>query len=230
MPREYAVVFLILAGLVLVFPFGLGGWAWVLVWPAASLAAVAVAYAGVGPAVFGKRPAGTLRPANVVLLLPFLLLAWSVWHALRLVSRTPRWNEVSPGLFIGRRALPGGLPEGTALVIDLTAEFAEPRGVRTAAMYRSLPMLDAAGPTDAARFREVVAEAAGFGGVVFVHCANGHGRSATFAAAVLLARGLASDVRSAVALVRAARPPARPGRAQLAALRKLVGESTDPGR
>jgi hypothetical protein len=226
MPREYAIVFLILAGLTLVFPIGLGGWVWMLAWPAASFAAVAIAYAGAGPAVFGKRPDGTLRPANVLPLLPYLLLTWSVWHTLRLVSRGPRWNEVAPGLFIGRRALPGGLPEGTGLVIDLTAEFAEPRAVRTAADYRSLPMLDAAGPTDADRFGEVVAEAAGFADVVFVHCANGHGRSATFAAAVLIARGLAADVKSAVKLVRAARPPARPSRVQLAALRKLVGEES----
>lgn len=233
MPRLYAVVFLILAGLTLVFPLGLGGWAWALVWPAVSFTAVAVAYAGAGPTVFGKRPDGTLRPANVLLLLPFLVLTWVVWHALRLVSRAPRWNEVAPGLFIGRRALPGRLPDGTGLVIDLTAEFAESRGVRTAAVYRSVPMLDAAGPTDTVRFREAVADAAGFAGVVFVHCANGHGRSATFAAAVLLARGRASDVKSATKLVRAARPPARPSRAQMASLRKLVAESllcADQGR
>src|SRR4051812_34991400 len=61
MPRPYAAVFLILAGLTALLPLGLGGWAWVLAWPAASLVGVAAAYAGAGPAVFGKRPDGTMR-------------------------------------------------------------------------------------------------------------------------------------------------------------------------
>jgi protein-tyrosine phosphatase len=111
-------------------------------------------------------------------------------------------------LYAGRRVLASELPPGVALVIDLTAEFPEPRGVRTGRAYRSLPVLDAGLPDEAA-FREAVKAAAACPGAVYVHCAQGRGRTGLFVAAVLLARGLATTSAEAVARVRACRPGVR---------------------
>lgn len=53
---------------------------------------------------------------------------------------------------------------------------------------------------------------------VYIHCAHGHGRSATLMAAAFLAQGLARDAAEAVALMRSERPLVRLNRRQLAAL------------
>ncbi|HUR54414.1 MAG TPA: dual specificity protein phosphatase family protein [Gemmataceae bacterium] len=215
----YAVVFLLLAGLLLAVAVGVGGWAWVLLWPVVSLAVVAAGYGLVGPRVFGKRRDGTLPAQNVALLFPLLQLLWAIWHVQRAVSRDPAWHEVAPGLLLGRRVLARERPEA-GLVIDLTSEFTEPRAVRSLPGYRCLPTLDASAPHDLARFREVVAEVAAFDGRVFVHCANGRGRSAVFAAAVLVARGM--ELKEALKTVRAGRTSVRLNRVQLSWLRRVA--------
>lgn len=199
----------------------LGGWGWLLLWPAAGFFLVAAAYAGVGPRVFGKRPDGSLRPANLGLLLPFFLFAWGVWHLQRLMSRSPAWHEVAPGVYLARRLLPGEVPAGVRLVVDLTAEFPEPAGVRAGRDYRSLPTLDGFAP-DESRLRALVAELTAHPGPVLVHCANGSGRSGTVVAAVLVARGLAADARTAVAMVRAVRGGVRLKPAQRRALERVI--------
>jgi protein-tyrosine phosphatase len=219
----YAVVFLILAAYLVGLAVLLGGSAWALLWPAVAFAVVAIGYGGAGPRVFGKRPDGRLRWANLVALLPFFLFTWGVWHLLRLVSREPVWNELAPGVFLGRRVLAHELPPDIGLVIDLTAEFIEPHGVRSGRAYRSLPVLDAGLP-DVKRLAELAREAAGFAGRVYVHCAQGHGRTGLFAAAVLLARGAARDAGEAIRLVKAARPNVRLKPAQRRALEQLSVE------
>lgn len=210
---RYAVVFGLLAVLLLGYAAALGGWAWLLAWPAASFLAVAVAYAGAGPRLLGKRPDGRIASWAVALHLPFFLLTWGVWHTLRVLSRQPVANEVVPGLWVGRRPLPRELPPDVTLVVDLTGEFRELAGIRAGRTYLCLPTLDAMAP-DLDDLRRAVAEVANWPGGVYVHCASGHGRTGMFAVALLLARGLAPDVPAAVAMLRAARPRVRLNAAQ----------------
>ncbi|MFP2931680.1 hypothetical protein ACLESO_42155 [Pyxidicoccus sp. 3LG] len=140
---KYASVFALFAVLLAFLATRLGGVWPLLLWPAASFGVVALAYAGVGPRVFGKQPDGRLRPWALAALLPYLLLTWATWHLARKLSREPAYAEVAPGLLVGRRLLPGELPPGTGAVLDLTSEFAEPEAIRTACRYVSLPILDA---------------------------------------------------------------------------------------
>src|SRR5688500_5133902 len=123
---KYAVVFGLLAVVLAGYAVALEGLAWLLLWPALSFLVVATAYAGVGPKLLGKRPDGRIAWWALVLHLPYFLLTWGVWHAQRRVDRGPAVNEVAPGLWIGRRALPNELPPGVTLVVDLTGEFHEP--------------------------------------------------------------------------------------------------------
>jgi protein-tyrosine phosphatase len=217
----YAVVFLLLAAYLVFAAAELDGWGWLLLWPAAAFAAAGVAYAGLGPCVFGKRPDGRLRVVNTSVLLPFLLLTWGTWHVHRRLTREPAWDEVAPGLYLGRRPLAGGLPDGVVMVVDLTAEFVALRPVRDGRTYLSLPALDAGAP-DFGRFRTAVDAAARAEGPVFVHCANGRGRSALFAAAVLVAKGLAGGADEAVKLIKKARPRVRLKPPQVRMLRRFV--------
>jgi protein-tyrosine phosphatase len=152
--------------------------------------------------------------------LPYLLLAWTVWHLQRWLSREPCCHEVAPGVWLGRRPLQRDLPPGVALVVDLTAEFFAARGVRAGRDSLVLPTLDATAP-DETRFRAVLMRLAEHPGPVYIHCAAGHGRSALLAAALLLLRGLAADERQAESQLRQARPGVRLGPAQRRLLRRL---------
>ena len=146
--------------------------------------------------------------SGFALLLPYLAFASAVWWMACRLSREPIRHEVTPKLFLGRRAAFHELPPGCELVIDLTCEFVNEAAVRRSPGYVCLPTLDAGLP-DPERFRACAEQAATRTGVVFVHCAQGHGRSGLFVAAVLISRGLATDAKDAVRMVRAVRPEAR---------------------
>ena len=199
--------FVLVAGLLLYMAADRGGAAWLLVWPAGNCAAVAGSYFGLGAGVFGKRPDGTRSPAVVVWMLPFFLVNYATWRLQVLISPEDCVNEVVPGLFVGRRPRPGEYPPALDLVVDLLAEFPKPAYHPAEAAYLCLPTVDGFVP-EPAPYADAVGEAAK-AARVFVHCANGHGRSAAFAAALLVRKGAAADVDGAMALVRNARPACR---------------------
>ena len=202
---KYGVLFLVIA-----VAFGVqaaiwGNFGWLLMWPALSFFLVASAYFGARTDLFGKKRNGTMKWGCVVLLLPYLLLTWVLWHVVRLMAREKCWNEVVPGVYVGRRPLPYELPEDVSLVVDLTAEFIEPRRIRKIGRYLCFPMLDT-GIADTAEFRELVRDVSSWPEPVYIHCAQGHGRTGTVAAAVLVAKGAAATAGEAVQMLRSVRP------------------------
>jgi hypothetical protein len=178
-----------------------GAWLWLL-WPALSLALVALAYAGVGVAAFQKSADGRLSLAARWLFAPYRAGAW-------LNSRLWTWRHPAPvplgdGVWLGRVPPPadvGGMP--FAGNVDLTAEFSLHHA---SAHYASVPMLDLATPTPTALADAAAAiERLRARGPVLVCCALGYSRSACAAAAWLLASGRAKAVDDALVRVRAAR-------------------------
>jgi protein-tyrosine phosphatase len=176
---------------------------------------VGLGYIKIGPSIYGKQQDGRLRIVNILVLLPFLLFTWLIWHIQRMLTREACWNEVSPGLYVGRRAFLYELPSTDVLIIDLTAEFPAPRSIRLLPGYRCLPTLDATVPLDITQMQKLVSEAVNTPGRVYIHCANGHGRSVTLAAVILLERRLALNPLSAVTLIKSARPAIRLNSIQL---------------
>lgn len=205
----------------------LGGPFAILHWPGATFCAIALLYVHGDGRLLGKRRDGRLRAVVVAALLPYFALAWIVWHVKRLVSSERAFDEVAPGLFLGRRVYAGELPEATALVVDLTAEFAEPAGVREGRRYLAVPTLDGAAPREA-QLLEAVREVAGSNERAFIHCALGHGRSALVAAGVLVARGLAKDGAEAEAQLRAKRPLVRLSGPQRRLLARVLEQLREP--
>ena len=178
-------------------------WPW-LFWPALALALVAIAYFGVGPAVFRKENGGL--PLSVKLLLGPVVVGQ--WLSLVYYRRQCRpWDEVAPGLFIGRQlSNTEAMAAGATAVLDLTCEFSEARPFLAVA-YCSLPILDLTGPTrqqlhDAVMF---ITKHAGKG-KVYVHCKIGYSRSAAVVGSYLLASKRVASVEEAIALMRMARP------------------------
>lgn len=185
-----------------------GGFWLLLAWSGAAFSIAGAAYLAPAPWVFGKAGDGSMRAFPRLLLLPFLLVAWCRWQLEWSLSSERPWDEVAPGLFLGRRPGESRLPPGVGLVVDMAGELPAPPGLAGAYEYVSLPTLDTTAP-EAARFAEVARRVAESPLPAYLHCAVGHGRSATLAAAVLLARGLAGTPAEAIGRLQAARPRVR---------------------
>lgn len=190
-------------------------------WTALACTIAALAYAANRPDWLGKR-AGAASP-RAVLVLPYLL-------AFRIACRLMAWwrgpdrpTRVAPGLWVGGRVRSATLPPGVTTVVDLVAEYGAERAIRRMPGYRCLPVLDGGFPADLDHVAALVREVAAIEtGDVLVHCDSGRGRAPTFAAAVLIARGLATDAADALAVVRVRRPVVAPTRSDVAFLDALA--------
>lgn len=188
-----------------------GGWRW-LWWLAADFVILGGVWLRGDARVFEKRADGRRGRVSTVVLLPYLMLTWALWHAVRWSGASDAVAEVRPGLLIGRRRAFWEARPAVDGVLDLTAEFTEPAAMRGAG-YVSLPVLDGGTPrVDAlmAALRRVDWPRRS----VFVHCAQGHGRTATVTAALLIEAGACGSVDEALAAVQRVRPGARPSAAQ----------------
>ena len=194
-----------------------------LLWPAASLATVAAGYAGLGAQVFGKRRDGRLAVTSALVLAPYLLLTELVWHLSRLLRREVAYNLLAPGFTIGRRLLGSEYPEEFRAVVDLTAEFQDPMASRADRTYLTLPILDGHVPS-ADALMDLVFKLQTRSDGVYIHCAEGHGRTALVAAALLLGSGQARSLEEAVGRVLDARPLAHMNRTQARFLGSLIAE------
>lgn len=143
---KHGVLFLVLGLTLCGMPwlYG-GGWTWVLLWLGLDMLLLSAAYVRQDAGIFGKRPDGTLAACRVLIFLPYLLFTWAVWRLCRLLPE-PAVQRINDKLSIGRRVLPGELPAGIDVVLDLTSEFTEPAAVRKEVRYINLPTLDATAP------------------------------------------------------------------------------------
>jgi protein-tyrosine phosphatase len=196
-----------------------------LVWCGVAVGSVGMAYAVGSPRVFGKRADGSLAWWAVALLLPFLVVQWATWWCWKTVSREPAWHEVAPGLWLGRRAAARELPEGVEVVVDLTEGFAKPRGYAPSIEYVALPTLDGCAPPGGPAI-DLLTRLADDPRGLYVHCAQGHGRSAMLVALLLVLRGAAASFEEAVGLVRGRRPAVRLSRAQDRFAQGIIQETT----
>jgi len=228
---RYGVAFMAFAVALIYLAARHGGWAWLLLWPAASFAIVAAGYLHLGPRVMGKDHLGDFRWWSRIFLLPFRMFVLFGWYVGRAIAPGPANVEVMPGVWLGRRVSADELPAGTGVVIDLTSEIAVPRRVRDQVRrYICLPTLDRGVP-DVAAARAALDEAAqvaGAGGGVYIHCAQGFGRSAALVAAMLIRRGECRDVDDAETRLKSLRPGVRLTRQQRAFVTELTMKDPPP--
>lgn len=198
------------------------GWAWTLMWPAVSLALVALAYARLDTAVFQKNGGDTAWAARI-LLLPYRTGAW--FSSRSLTRGASPGAQVVPGLWIGRAPGRGDLERiPVRAILDLTAEFAPtPKACRM--YYLNVPMLDLVAPP-LADLEEAVRELDKLyaTGPVLVHCALGYARSALVVAAWVYKRGFATSRTDAILLVKTARPRIVLSQAALSVLDRYISQ------
>jgi hypothetical protein len=165
------------------------------------------------PGMWLKRPDGTLNPLSYALFLPLNILnRLSFLLATRISGERPA-DCVAENVWLGRRITPKEAAtlfgDATVAVLDLTSEFQECARLR-GTHYLCLPTMDHSAPTQA-RLRAGVDFIAANRRkrIVYVHCALGHGRSATVVAAWLLQNDPKLAVAAAIKQLQAIRSGVR---------------------
>jgi protein-tyrosine phosphatase len=178
-------------------------WGLLLLWLALSLAAQAMAYAGLGAVVFRKRN-GRLPWSVRILLAPYMICARITLYYY--CKGLPAYTEAARGVWIGRRVTNAEASElvakGVTASLDLTAGFPASEPLRKLA-YLNIQLLPLTVPNldqlrEAVRFVDEQSQK----GIVYVHGALGYSRSAGVVAAYLLAKGVAASVPDAIERVR----------------------------
>jgi hypothetical protein len=210
------------------------GWGfWILIYFASNFVLLAIAYAGLGPRLFGKNNSGQIPLHRKAFLAPYLLLNELSFQLFRLRSSEPAVGEAAPNLYFGRRLIASEATtfakvHGWQGVLDLTCEFSEARPLRQLANYRSVPVLDATPPD-----MEVMAEAVAWISEqvaehpIYVHCALGHGRTATIVIAYLIKAGKAASIDEALEKLALLRPGVDINASQRAALSRFLERNHD---
>jgi membrane-associated phospholipid phosphatase len=184
-------------------------WPWgaILIWPIIAVAIVTLGYFHSGPSIF-RKAYGRLPFSAKLVLAPVLAGQYVSWLYYKRQCRP--WDEISPGVWIGRRLSNAearvAKDAGVTAVLDLSDAFSEARPF-IELTYRHIPVLDLTAPTI-----EQLSEAAAFieeharNGTVYVHCKIGYSRSAAVVAAWLLRTGRTTSVDEAVSILRSKRP------------------------
>lgn len=150
---------------------------------------VGAAYGFNNPQLFGKKRDGTLRVWSWIWFWPYHALNALTLQVFRWTNRQ-RWTKIDEQLYLGcqlNRRDEKMLREMEVVgVLDLTCEFAEIATLRRRP-YLCIALLDTTAPTISQLNEGVqwIIENASQDNV-YVHCALGHGRSATFVAAYLI--------------------------------------------
>lgn len=168
-----------------------------LYYSALSFFAVSFVYLLNRPTWLLKRLTGTRHWLAWPLFGPFFIANSLTFHLHRLISFQSVSHEIVPGLFLGRRMTAreavSQQPAPDA-VVDLACEFAEAPAFLLCPGYLSLPTLDGTTPSAQQLYTGVRHISQHLTrGPVYVHCALGHGRSATLVAAFLLVSEAGDD-------------------------------------
>ncbi len=187
----------------------LAPWGALLAWPAFALALVSAGYLGIGPVIFGKTN-GRMHPIMTVFFAPFLV-PLAVW---RLRERDPEPHDlVIPGVRLGRlvssRVAAQLIEGGVTAVLDMTCEHSEAKPFLEIE-YCNIQVLDLTPPSIDELFIAVnfILEQIE-NGEVYVHCAQGFGRSATVVSACLLAQDKTLSLEDASHIIENARESVR---------------------
>lgn len=161
----------------------------------------------------GKTKTGQINLILLLINFPWLLLTWAIWLFEIMISQEDQINRIDQtNIYLGRYPR-FNETENFDLVIDLTAEFF-PSKVNTKE-YICLPNLDGIKLRNTARLPQVSIDQK-----ILIHCAQGHGRSATYASLLIAQFFPAISPQEALSLILKSRPGAMPSKAQLSQLHR----------
>ncbi|MDF1664388.1 MAG: phosphatase [Planctomycetota bacterium] len=198
---KYSLCFLFISVALFYGALKLELWGIPLFWLAGDFALLSLAYALNKPGLLGKSR-GRISLWALIVWAPFLAFNYGVWHLYRLLISENAFDTLDD-LVLSRRLFPSEYPSDLTNLVDCTAEFTERRPLDFEVNYISLPILDASVPELDLAWKAIDQLKPGR---TLIHCAQGHGRTALFAALLLLKRGWATTVDEALLMLTEARP------------------------
>lgn len=227
---KYAIVFILL-GLACIFYAATSHILVIRLFSASvaiALFCVGLAFAFIGQRAFLKKPNGQLSLLSYFLYWPYHLLNWFSLICFRHCGGENAYDKIEENVYLGCRLSHSDKQDiesmGIKSVLDLTCEFSEILPLRRLS-YHCIPILDTRAPSlaelkaGAEWINQKITE-----GPVYVHCALGHGRSATFVAAYLLLAGKAKTPQEAIDKIKILRPKISLHPEQFALLKKITAE------
>ena len=159
--------------------------------------------------LLGKHKDGTISGLNRVIFWPYFAGLQAKLAIQRRYSTEPAWNRITDTYYLGAWPSEESLvPAVHPSVLDVTCEL--PLQVRPPA-YKMIPVWDTHAPSpeqiDIGVAWAQQQERAGR--KVLIHCAHGHGRSATMLCAIVIANGQAKTIAEAEAMLKKERPRVR---------------------
>lgn len=189
-------------------------------WPCINTIIFGIAYLTNQPKILCKKKNGRFNPLVFLLNLPWLSFQYFLWYTEKFFSDKNAYNKVKGAhLTIGRRLLPNEYPDTIETVLDLTAEFNEVTLKNK--QYINVPLLDAMPLTKSAYLRLVSLAPEIAASRVYIHCAQGHGRTAMVTALLLTLTGYSKSAADAYDLILQCRPKAKMSQSQLACIHKI---------
>jgi protein-tyrosine phosphatase len=214
---SYSIVFFLIASILVSHAWG--SRQWILLYPAISFGVVSFAYLTNSAMIFGKRMNGRLGVINKMVFFPYLAYVWLTWHMINTIRRERAYDQLTPDLIIGRRTR--FIPDNVKSVVDLTCEFEEYDDLLEKHVYFSFPILDGC-PPDAIYFLPVIERIGKLPRPIYMHCAEGHGRTGMVAAALLLYEQHVGSIAEAMRLIQSVRPKAKIQKSQYKILQLMV--------
>jgi len=159
--------------------------------------------------LLGKSKDGKINPLSKALFWPYHVGLAGKLAIQRHVSSEPAWNQITSTYFLGAWPSEEALvPAVHPAVLDVTCEL--PLQVRPPA-YKVIPVWDTHSPLPHQIDDAVVwaQEQERQGRQILIHCAHGHGRSATVLCAILIADGKAQSIAEAEKMIKKERPRVR---------------------
>jgi protein-tyrosine phosphatase len=172
---------------------------------------VILAYLLGNPQIFLKQPTGNFSWLSYFIFWPYFFLNTITFALFCYFSKENVIDEIIPHLYLGRRLWPFEVQYlstfGINSTLDLTAEFNEISFIRNHHDYLGIPILDTLAPTVEQLEHAVlwVKIRLAQGESVLVHCALGHGRSATIVIAFILQSGLVTNFNDALDFIQSKR-------------------------
>ncbi len=226
--NKYFVLFLILGALFfylgILIDFSI--FSIILFWLALDLLLISFSYCFNSTFMFGKQSNGKINIVNKVLLFPYLLFIWKIWRFATILDKPKPFNQLTENIWIGRRLLNSEGIQNIDLVLDLTSEFSEPMNLIAVKEYLSFPILDAGVPIEN-EFKRLLNYLKDFNGNIYIHCAQGSGRTGIVACGYLLFTGKARTLEEAYQFVKSKRPSVKLNSEQFQFLKQLFNKAKD---
>ena len=185
----------------------------IFLWPAANTAFFGLAYLFNKPMLFAKSQNGRINILIHLINLPWLFFTTAVWRFGCLISKEAPFNKIpSTNITIGRRLLKTEFPDEIEIILDLTCEFNE--CLPDNKEYINLPLLDGIAPpgNTVKQLQDILPRINNK--QIYIHCAQGHGRTATITTLLLVLIKKYPKVEDAYKCILENRPKANMSRSQ----------------